>query len=58
MQPSLRTLVSRAFDATDWDAIPAQCGVQIASNKLWLSDRQRAVIELAKKIQLTPRTLR
>jgi len=35
MQLSLRTLVSRAFDAADWVMIRA-------SNKFWVSERQWA----------------
>jgi hypothetical protein len=40
MQPSLRTLVSRAFDAADWVIIRTLSGVQVASKKFWVSDKQ------------------
>jgi len=42
MQLSLRTLVSRAFDAADWVIIRTLSGVQVASNKFWVSERQWA----------------
>jgi hypothetical protein len=37
MQLSLRTLVSRAFDAADWVIIR-----EVAPNKFWVSERQWA----------------
>jgi hypothetical protein len=37
MQLSLRTLVSRAFDAADWVIIRTLSGVQVASKKFWVS---------------------
>jgi hypothetical protein len=46
MQLSLRTLVSKAFDAADSVIIRTLSGVQVASNKFWVSERQWAVIEL------------
>jgi hypothetical protein len=46
MRLSLRTLASRAFDAAYWVIIQTLSGVRVSSNKFWLCDSQRAVIEL------------
>jgi hypothetical protein len=46
VQLSLRTLGSKAFDAADRVIIRTLSGVQVASNKFWVTERQWAVIEL------------
>ena len=46
MQLRLRRLVSKAFDVACWVIIHTLSGVQVASNKFWLSERQWAVIEI------------
>ena len=60
MQLSLRTLVSRAFDAADWVIIRTLSGVQVASKKFWVSDNSedgimRACLETQKLEQLEAR---
>jgi hypothetical protein len=46
VQLSLRTLGSRAFDVADRVIIRTLSGVQVASNKFWVTEGQWAVIEL------------
>ena len=60
MQLSLRTLVSRAFDAADWVIIRTLSGAQVASKKFWVSDNSedgimRACLETQKLEQLEAR---